>query len=55
MYFQTKENFIEDYKFGMFENLKSRNINIIQTIPSSQNGGVSITTVIEKTIKNPII
>ena len=52
MYFQTKENFIEDYKFGMFENLKSRNINIIQTIPSSQNGGVSITTVIEKTIKN---
>ena len=52
MYFQTKENFIEDYKFGMFENLKSRNINIIQTIPFSQNGGVSITTVIEKTIKN---
>ena len=23
MYFQTKENFIEDYKFGVFENLKS--------------------------------
>ena len=52
MYFQTKEDFIEDYKFGMYESLKSRNINIVQTIPFSQKGGVSIASVIEKTIKN---
>lgn len=52
MYFQTKEDFIEDYKFGMYESLKSRNINIVQTMPSSQTGGVSIVSVIEKTIKN---
>ncbi|MBQ8749277.1 MAG: DUF4935 domain-containing protein [Clostridia bacterium] len=52
MYFQTKDDFIEDYKIGMYESLKSRNINIVQTIPSSQSGGVSIISVIEKTIKD---
>lgn len=52
MYFNSKEDFIETYKSELFQNLQQRNIKIIETIPESQNGGVSLVKIIEKTIKN---
>lgn len=52
MYFISKEEFIETYKSEMIQNLQKRNIKIIETIPESQNGGVSLVKIIEKTIKN---
>ncbi len=52
MYFQSREDFIEDYKYGMFESLSDRKINTVKTLPQSQTGGISIIDIVEKTIKN---
>lgn len=52
MYFASKVDFIETYCYELLEDLGQRNIKIIETIPKSQDGGVSIAKVVEKTIKN---
>ncbi len=52
MYFSTKSDFIETYSYELLENLEQRSLKIIETIPKSQNGGISIVKVVEKTIKN---
>lgn len=52
MYFVPKNNFMETYSYELLENLGQRALKIIETIPKSQDGGVSISNVIEKTIKN---
>lgn len=51
LYFKSKETFIEEYKYELLESLKSRNIKVIEAIPTFQEGGVSIVKVIEKAIK----
>lgn len=52
MYFDSRNDFIETYKYEILNNLKSRGISIIQTVPELQEGGVSIVKVIEKTIRD---
>ena len=52
MYFRSKNDYIETYRYELLENLKQRGIKLIETIPTTQNGGVSIVKLVEKTIKN---
>ena len=52
LYFKSKETFMEEYKYELLGSLKSRNIKIIEAIPTFQEGGVSIVKVIEKAIKD---
>jgi len=52
MYFQSKNDFVDDYKFGIVNYLQKNNINIVNIIPSMQDGGICIADVVEKTIKN---
>ncbi len=50
--FRDKYDFMDEFLNGMLERLESLNVEIIDTLPTKQEGGMKMTEVLNKTIKD---
>lgn len=50
--FRNKDDFMDEYLVGILERLNHENIEIIDTLPTKQIGGMKIADVLNKTIKD---